>query len=117
MSNGDLKILDFEFLCEISGGDTEFEEDLIQTFLDTAPALQEDLANALVSQDRAKATHAAHTLKGSAQSIGANQYAEECRTLETLLRSGEWPGPIHQLESHLVALNQTALAFFARRAA
>lgn len=79
--------IDREYLSEISGGDVEFELDLIQTFLEAAPTLVEGYAAAVASGNCAGARHAAHTLKGSSRSIGATKFARVCEDAERAARA------------------------------
>lgn len=81
--------VDWMYLAEISGDDEEFEYDLILTFLDTAPGLIQELRTGLECGDTVTATRAAHTLKGSAKSVGANEFAEYSRLIEEAIRSGD----------------------------
>jgi two-component system sensor histidine kinase EvgS len=99
---GSIALMDREYLSEVSGGDVEFEKELVQAFLDSALDLIEVFAVAATANDTVKAVYASHTLKGSSRSIGANQFAmvaeevekaargddlETCRQLEPNLRS------------------------------
>jgi HPt (histidine-containing phosphotransfer) domain-containing protein len=79
--------IDREYLLEISGGDAEFERDLIATFIEAAPALLESYASAVSQGDSVTARHAAHTLKGSSRSIGATIFAKVCEEAERAART------------------------------
>ncbi len=81
--------IDREYLKEISGGDVEFEQDLIHTFLESAPALIESFRSASESADSTAARHAAHTLKGSSRSVGAVAFANVCEEAEKAARAEE----------------------------
>ena len=108
--------MDWEYLSEISGGDEEFECDLVNTFLESAPGLIEELRTALESGDANTATRAAHTLKGSAKSIGANDFAEYCRLMEEGVRLGQ--SIEHSaLESKLSVVQAASQSRFANKAA
>jgi len=78
--------IDREYLSEISGGDVEFEQDLVQTFLDVAPGLIDSFRSASGASDAQGARHAAHTLKGSSRSIGASNFAQVCEQAEKAAR-------------------------------
>jgi signal transduction histidine kinase/DNA-binding response OmpR family regulator len=82
--------LQLEHLDEISGGDSEFERELLGEFLRTAPILVEDASKAIAARDAATAERAAHTLKGSSGSIGAGPLAEASRFLEEACRQGRF---------------------------
>ena len=79
--------IDWDYLGEISGGDSVFEHDLVQTFMDSAPALIEAYSCAVICGDMVSARHAAHTLKGSSRSIGALLFAEVCESAERSARA------------------------------
>jgi HPt (histidine-containing phosphotransfer) domain-containing protein len=81
--------IDREYLSEISGGDADFEQDLIQTFLEAAPGLIESFRLAAESNDPVRARHAAHTLKGSSRSIGATTFATVCEEGEKAAREDD----------------------------
>ena len=76
------KELDLEYLREVSGGDDEFEIEILQTFAESAPDLMEALATAIDACDAAAVRHSAHTLKGSSRSIGGQSFAKVCETIE-----------------------------------
>jgi signal transduction histidine kinase/DNA-binding response OmpR family regulator/sensor domain CHASE-containing protein len=112
--------LQLERLDEVSGGDTEFEKELLGEFLRTAPILVEDAAKAIASGDVAAAQRAAHTLKGASGSIGAGPLAESSRLLEETCKQGrlEEAGPwVAQIQTRLDDLAGFALAHFGEMAA
>jgi PAS domain S-box-containing protein len=74
--------IDRAYLAEISGGDAEFETELLEVYLSSAPLVLEDLRTAVAQQDMSSIYSCAHTLKGSSRSIGANQFAQLCERLE-----------------------------------
>ena len=80
--------LQIERLAEVSGGDVEFEKELLAEFLRTAPVLVENAAQAVATGDAPAALRAAHTLKGASGSIGAGPLAEASRFLEETCREG-----------------------------
>jgi HPt (histidine-containing phosphotransfer) domain-containing protein len=78
--------IDREYLSEISGGDSDFEKELVATFLDSAPGLIHEFRSALIANDAKAAVHTTHTLKGSSRSIGANPFALTCEAAEKAAR-------------------------------
>lgn len=108
--------IDWKYLSEISGCDEEFEHDLIQTFIETVPDLITELRSALAANDSATAVRAAHTLKGSAKSVGANDFAEYSRVIEEAIRNG-LEAPNDQLEAKLLIVSAAAKAKFVDLAA
>ncbi len=111
--------IDREYLSEISGGDTEFECELLSTFVEASPALIADFRSALAMDNAHAATHAAHTLKGSSRSIGGNAFAEVCETAEVAARNGDLDtcrSLVVQIETAYQALAQ-ACEMYSREAA
>ena len=84
--------IDRTHLDDISGGDRQFEEELMQEFVSSTRGLLSDLARAIESGDVAAAQMAAHTLKGSCRSLGAGPMAEPCFEIELMSREGSLEG-------------------------
>jgi two-component system, sensor histidine kinase and response regulator len=80
------KQLDLDYLLDMSGGDYEFVSEVLATFVESTPSLITDLQNALFQGNAAGAMHAAHTLKGSSRSIGAEPFALLCQEVEHAAR-------------------------------
>lgn len=91
-------IFDYVHLEELSGGDVEFEVEIVQTFLDNSPALITAAQEALGQQNFEPASAALHTLKGSARSVGANRFAEYCAQLEFKIKTNNFPEKDELLE-------------------
>jgi signal transduction histidine kinase/DNA-binding response OmpR family regulator/HPt (histidine-containing phosphotransfer) domain-containing protein len=78
-----------ENLREMAGGDPGFVNELIETFLEDAPKLLEDMAQALAKQDAAGLRLAAHSLKSNGAEFGATAFAEFCKQLEAQGKSAD----------------------------
>lgn len=76
--------LDLERLSEISGGEAEFEREIVAEYLEQAWALLESATHALESKDTAALRLVAHTLKGSSKTVGAEGVARVAASLEAL---------------------------------
>jgi HPt (histidine-containing phosphotransfer) domain-containing protein len=72
----------------VIGDDPDDLRELIESFLEEAPALVLDLEAAAASMDKEKLRRAAHTLKASARDFGAPRLAELCEALEHSARDG-----------------------------
>ncbi|MEM8642285.1 MAG: response regulator [Cyanobacteria bacterium P01_G01_bin.54] len=74
----------------VIGGETadELLRDLFDAYLQDGIELMEQLQAAIANQDPKQLQHTAHTLKSSSASLGANEFAKLCQTLETLGRQG-----------------------------
>jgi HPt (histidine-containing phosphotransfer) domain-containing protein len=92
-------MLNYDYLNEVTGGDSEFIAELLHDFLSIAPELIARIEQAVQEGDAPLLQHAAHTLKGSARSIGAESFAASALTLEQLGRTA-------QLENAPEALQQ-----------
>lgn len=77
---------------EMVGGDVEFIADLIATYrTDGERAIREMRATAATGA-RGELQRAAHTLKGTSASLGADDLAELCRGLEADAKDGRLEG-------------------------
>jgi HPt (histidine-containing phosphotransfer) domain-containing protein len=70
----------FEALKETTGA--EFALELVNTFLEEAPAMLEDLRSALAAQDADRFRRTAHSLKSNGNTFGALTLAAMARDLE-----------------------------------
>ena len=84
--------LDQEHLTEVSGGDPEFEAELIQDFLAMAPNLLVEIESAISANDVLAVQRAAHSLKGSSRSLGAVAIGFAAEDLDNLSRCGDLSG-------------------------
>jgi PAS domain S-box-containing protein len=73
------------------GGD-DFLREVIETFLDDAPALIASLRESLKRGDAQELRRAAHTLKSNGQTFGATSFADLCRRLEDRAKRDELDG-------------------------
>jgi PAS domain S-box-containing protein len=73
------------------GGD-EFLGEVIDAFLADAPELLATLRRSLDSRNDEELRRAAHTLKSNGATLGAEEFAELCRTLEQRAKAGELDG-------------------------
>ena len=81
--------VDLERLPEISGGDTEFEQELAGEYVNQAAELLQEIGEAAARGDVEAARRAAHTLKGSSQTIGARKVAGVAAEIEQLAAAGD----------------------------
>lgn len=76
-------------LDAITGGDTEFEIEVLQEYLACAPHDVERIAIAVTAVDAPAVASAAHALKGSSATIGARGVAAIALELELAGKRGE----------------------------
>ena len=77
----------FEDLKQMAGAD--FIGELIDTFLDDAPQLIQQLQSALAANDAESFRRAAHSLKSNAASFGASHVSGLAKELEMLGRENK----------------------------
>lgn len=82
-------MLNYDYLNEITGGDPDFLAELLSDFLTQTPELLSQIESALVSGDAATLGKVAHTLKGSARSVGADEFAAIAFELEQAGKQGD----------------------------
>ena len=85
----DCSPIDTKHLTDMSGGDTDFEIELLHEFLDCTPPLMADLGKAIEEGNLRGAQISAHTLKGSCRSLGAFPMSNPCEKLESMARNGD----------------------------
>jgi len=73
----------------IMGGKADRYAKLLQKFADRQSGIVGEIRAALETGDKATAERAAHSLKGSASTLGANALAERASDAETAIKSGD----------------------------
>jgi HPt (histidine-containing phosphotransfer) domain-containing protein len=76
----------------LSGGDDEFLQELVGTFLEDAPKLLRQLRTAVEAGDANTVRLLAHGLKSNGAEFGASAFSEQCKDLEAMGRSGQLDG-------------------------
>lgn len=102
MSVGEIDLATFDELKQVSGGD--FIVELVDTFLDEAPKLIDQMRSALKAADSESFRRAAHSLKSNAATFGAQRLAEQAKALELIgkeNRLAETGSRIDELEEKL----------------
>ncbi|OQX96425.1 hypothetical protein B6I21_01070 [candidate division KSB1 bacterium 4572_119] len=90
-NNGDnSKVFDRNSLLEKLGGDEEFLNELVNTFIGDAADQIQLLGEAIKKKDAAQVEHLAHTLKGSSGNIGAAHLSESAKALEIKSKNGDF---------------------------
>jgi len=69
-------------------GDWELLQEVVTVFRESAPARLRDLQQAVIEHSLTDVEYLAHSLKGSAASIGANRFVGLARYLEQMARNG-----------------------------
>lgn len=76
----------------LSGGDPEFEAELMQLFYDDAQVRLRELQLALSQQDLQQVCNLAHYLKGASANLGFESFHDDVVTLERRAKSGQLQG-------------------------
>jgi HPt (histidine-containing phosphotransfer) domain-containing protein len=75
-------------LLEMTGGDPEFLDELVQTFLEDAVTQLDAMRAAAATGAVAEIMRPAHSLKSNSANMGAERLSEQCRDLEADARDG-----------------------------
>ena len=96
--NGEVTLSDdaLRDLRELGGDD--FLSEVIDAFVADAPELIATLRRSLDDGSTEELRRAAHTLKSNGATLGAEEFAELCRTLEQQAKSGELEGASELVE-------------------
>ncbi len=89
-------------LLDMVGGDPDFVDELVDTFLADVPQQVAELRGAVAAGMAADAVRPAHTLKGTAGTIGARAVEATSRSIEEQARAGSIDG----LEAHVGELER-----------
>ncbi len=82
--NREMPLIDWQYLHSISGDDSEFERDLLQTFIAGVPDILDHLTLGMASRNFPQITAQAHLLKGSAASTGIQFIAQLAAIIENV---------------------------------
>jgi two-component system, sensor histidine kinase and response regulator len=100
--------VDMQALRELTGGDAEFERELLQTFVSSGDQCLSEILAALRVSDLATIGTRAHALKGASANIHASGLAAAASSLESAARAnsvGEIDALVQALAARLQAVN------------
>ncbi len=100
--------VDMDALRELTGGDTEFERELVETFVNSGDQCLAEILSALRVSDLGTIGKRAHALKGASANIHAPGLAAAASSLENAARAnsvGEIDGLVQELAAKLQAVN------------
>jgi two-component system, sensor histidine kinase and response regulator len=104
--------VDMSALREITGGDAEFERELVETFVSSGDKCLAEILSALHANDFATIGKRAHALKGASANIYASGLAAAASSLEKAARENsvsEISGLVQELTQKLQAVNSELL--------
>ena len=73
-SNGDYQYIRLEYLWDISLGNTEYEKEVTEQFLEAIPSDIESMESALASRDHSRLRSVAHNMKTNISVMGLTEY-------------------------------------------
>jgi len=100
--------IDRDALRELTGGDTEFERELAETFVSSGDQCLAEIIAALEVSDFDTVRKRAHSLKGASANIHALDLSQAASSLETAVRENSIPaigGLVADLSEKLAAVN------------
>ena len=92
---------------ETSDGDLEFEQELIEMYIEDAREHLDALKAQIAERDVEQVRRSAHTLKGSSSNIGATKMQDMSYQMEVLARDAGLSGAADHLEKMNKALEET----------
>jgi PAS domain S-box-containing protein len=101
------KAVDLEALHELTGGDAEFERELVETFVSSGDKCLADIVAALAVRDWETIGKRAHALKGASANMQAHPLSVAASALENAARAQfvqDLDGLVHQLKDRLHAV-------------
>lgn len=84
---------DWNQLHQLAGGDSEFEIELLQMFLEDADSSLSQLAEAIAVNHVSSIEEIAHYLKGASANVGACALSQSAARLELQARQGQLSQP------------------------
>ena len=100
--------VDMEALHALTGGDAEFERELVETFVSSGDQCLADIVAALAMRDWETIGKRAHSLKGASANMQAHSLSVAASDLESAARAQsvqELDGLVHHLKDRLHAVN------------
>ena len=105
-----------DHLLDITGGDVEFLDELVDTYLEDGRAQIGALQAAVAANAIEDLVRPAHTLKSSSANVGALQLADACRDLEAAARAGAVDDPAVRVQAIVAGFADARDGLLAARA-
>jgi PAS domain S-box-containing protein len=105
-----IAVFSAERLQEYCDGDRRFERQLLTEFISAVPQMLVELRAAVASADPKRVEFAAHSLKGSCRTMGADALAASVEELEWQAERGELQGADRVIESASIELGRLQVA-------
>ena len=104
-----LDVLDWQYLHELSAGDSEYEREILQVLMGVLPPYVQALEKGIDAGDCHQIEQAAHLVKGAASSVGGRAIAAVAGQLEDQARQQQLDHPAQllvQVKEALICLRQ-----------
>ena len=106
----------FAGLVEMTGGEMDFVDELVDTFLEDGRNQIDGMRAALTDGDLERLGRAAHSLKSGALNVGAMDLGATCRSLEEAARAGEVPDAAARIDAIAAGFDAVRTALLDERA-
>ena len=106
----------FDALVQMTGGDMDFVDELVHTFLEDGIEQVGALRAAVAASDMAALGRPAHSLKSSSFNLGAMELGELCKELEQLARLNVVVDAPARVDSIAAGFDRAREALLAERA-
>jgi len=119
VTGGPIDLAVFANLVEMTGGEMDFVDELVDTFLEDGARQIATMREAATAGDIERLGRAAHSLKSGSLNIGALDLGAACRSLEEAARGGAVPDAEDQITAiadGFAAAHDALLATRAERA-
>jgi histidine phosphotransfer protein HptB len=117
MTDGPIDAAVFANLVEMTGGEMDFVDELVDTFLEDGGHQIATMRAAVASGDIDGLGRAAHSLKTGCLNIGATELGTICRSLEETARGGSAPDAASQTIVIAAAFEEARRALLSERSA
>lgn len=116
MNAGPIDQATFDRLIEMTGGELDFVDELVDTYIDDGRSQVDVLRAAFDRGDTKALLRAAHSLKSSSVNVGALTLGDRCRTLEEAARGGPVSDAAEQVASIAADFEEAVTALLDARA-
>jgi HPt (histidine-containing phosphotransfer) domain-containing protein len=109
----------FDALVDMTGGEMDFVDELVDTYVDDGQQQVAALRDAIAAGDTAALVRPAHSLKSNSLNVGAMDLGGLCRELEEQARGGEVPDAAERvaaIDAGFAGVREALLADRAERA-
>ena len=102
-------------LLDMTGGDLEFLDELVDTYLEDTPVQLDAMRAAVAAGGIEELVRPAHSLKTNSANMGAESLADLCRALEAAARGGSVPDAAERVAAIEAAFDSAREALLSMR--